>query len=78
MTLELFKTKYKTKASDSEINSEETQEQLEVLEQEHAEQLVNGKINDEEFNDLIDEYQTKYHISTQDAVSRIARDRLEY
>lgn len=74
MTLEAFQTK----PSESEVSSQFTQEQLEILELEYAERLVNEELRNEEYDILIDEYQTKHRLSRQDAITILSRNRLEY
>ncbi|MCH8832967.1 MAG: hypothetical protein IIA81_01595 [Thaumarchaeota archaeon] len=78
MTLEIFQDKEITKQNEKNIFSEFSQEQLEILDQEHAEKLVNDDLKDKEYEELIDEYQTKHHVSKQDAIVMLARNSLEY
>lgn len=74
MTLKVFQTK----PSELEVSSQFTQEQLKILELEHAESLVNEELRNEEYDELIDEYQTKHRLSRQDAIIMLSRNRLEY
>lgn len=66
------------KQKESEEKFELDKEQLKILEDEYHQNVVNKEIRDQEREELIYEYQTKHHLSRDDAVTRIARDRLEY
>jgi len=78
MTLEMFQNKETTKPRKPKVSIGFNQEQLEISKQEYAERLVNEQLRDEEYAELIKEYQTKHHVSRQDAITGFARNHLEY
>lgn len=78
MTLETWIQKETKKQNESQEKFELDKEQLKILEDEYHQNMANKEIRDQEYEELIYEYQTKHHLSRSDAIARIARDRLEY
>ena len=78
MTLETWVQKETKKQNEPYEKFELDDEQFKILDDEHHQNLANKEIRDQEDEELISEYQTKHHLSRNDAITRIARDHLEY
>lgn len=78
MTLETWIQKETKKQNEPQEKFELDAEQLKILDDEYHQNMANKEIRDQEYEELISEYQTKHHLSRPDAIARIARDRLEY
>lgn len=78
MTLETWVQKETKKQNEPQKKFELDDEQLKILDDEYHQNLANKEIRDQEDEELISEYQTKHHLGRNDAITRIARDHLEY
>ena len=70
--------KEEERLKESQEKFELDEEQLRVLYDEYCQNLAREEIRDQEDKELISEYQKKHCLSRNDAILRIARDRLEY
>lgn len=78
MTLETWIQKETKKQNEPEEKFELDEEQRKILDDEYHQNIANKEIQDQKQEELISEYQAKHHLSRHDAITRIARDRLEY
>lgn len=49
-----------------------------ILDDEYHQNLTNKEMRDQEDEELISAYQIKHHLSRNDAITNITKDRLEY
>ena len=83
MTLEICKTKNEEIGTEKKQQQQKpavgfTDEQLEILREEHLENLGKDESSQEEFEEQVTEYQKKHHTSRQDAVTNILRNNMQY